>query len=163
MIRTKVGGSLIAVLFTIGLLALPNTAAAQAANDRLVFHDMPFVSTVVDPCTNESVDISANTNLALTLHADVDGGISIKIFSLTKGTGVGLLTLFNYKFSESFKLGFKIPAGLIEGDSSVTDKFRLNGPGSLDNWDIKATIRINVTRDGVVKSVVESLVTECRG
>ena len=170
MIRTKVGGSLIAVLVTIGLLALPNAAAAQASGMTTIINAVvPFTSTlgglvspITNPCTGIPVDITGLTDITLMANANAAGGITLKLSAVTKGQGVEQGTGFIYSFSENTQATFVTSAG-VRSDQTLTEKLRLKGAKALDNWDVKELIHVTINADGSMTSSVDNLTAVCRG
>ena len=170
MIRTKVGGSLIAVLFTIGLLALPNTAAAQASGMTTIIDAViPFTSTlggiespITNPCTGTLVDITGMTSITVMINANATGGTTLKMSAVTKGQGVEQGTGVVYAFSENTQVMFNTAAG-AQSDQTLTEKLRFKGAKALDNWDVKELIHVTINANGSMTSSVDSLTAVCRG
>lgn len=170
MVTTKVGGSLIAILFTIGLLGLPNTAAAQASGIRLINVSVPFTTTfaglsnpLTNPCTGESVDVSGVTSLSIILNDSASGAILVKLSAVTKGAGVASPSGVIYSFSENTQVTFNIAAGQLGSEQTLTEKLRFKGAGSVDNWDVKELIHVTVNANGTTTASVDNLTAVCRG
>ena len=170
MIRTKVGGSLVAALFTIGLLALPNTAAAQATGMTTILDAViPFTSTlggitspITNPCTGTLVDITGMTSITVMVNANANGGLTLKMSAVTKGQGVEQGTLAVYAFSENTQAMFNASAG-VQSEQTLTEKLRFKGAKALDNWDVKELIHVTINANGTMTSWVDNLTAVCRG
>ncbi len=170
MVTTKIGAFIVALFCAIGLLALPNTAAAQATGMITIINQVvPFTSTlgglvspITNPCTGIPVDITGLTNVTLMANANATGGITLKLSAVTKGQGVEQGTGFVYSFSENTQATFITSAG-VRSDQTLTEKLRLRGAGALDNWDVKELIHVTVNADGSMTSSVDNLTAVCRG
>ena len=160
MITTKVGGTIVGVLCMLGLLAMPKTAAAQA--DKLVFANIPFADTLLNPCTEELVDITANTNITIIVHLEADGSFTFRLSEDTQGLGVGQTSLLEYRFRDHIDARFNMAADQIETEQRLISKFRLQGKDDLVAWIITEELRIKVRADGTFKADVVKLVSRCR-
>ena len=170
MVTTKIGAFIVALFCAIGLLALPNTAAAQASGFRIINISVPFSTTygglsspITNPCTLESVEVSGVTSLSFIINANAAGGLLFKIGAVTKGLGVASPSGFNYSFFENTQATFIMSAGQIGAEQTLTEKLRFNGAGRLDNWDLKEVIHVTVNANGEITANVDSLTAVCRG
>ena len=159
---TRIGRTLVGCLCLTALLASPQPAAAQASPTRIVNTQIPFALTIVNPCTLESVDINGLGQLTIFVNADSNGGIHLKISSVTKGTGVGQITLTNYAFSENTEASANFAPGQQQ-EATFSDKLRLRGAKALDNYDVKTLTHVTVNADGSITAFVDNFTSVCRG
>src|SRR5262249_447931 len=144
MITTKVARS-IGILFAVVVCAFPKAASAQSATTTA-----PFSTSVLNTCTNETVDVSGIQTITSNFHFDNPGGLHIRFGIVSKGTGVGQVTGTNYPFSENDLFNVQGTSGASE--FTIRIKMRLRGPGSIDNWDMIQMLHLTLTPDGLVTS-----------
>jgi len=157
MIASKVRRS-IGILFAVVVcaFAFPNAASAQTTTTTA-----PFSTSVLNTCTNETVDVSGVQTITSNFKVDNSGGIHINFGIVSKGTGMGQVTATNYPFSENDLFNVQATSGASE--FTIRIKLRLRGPGSIDNWDMIQMLHLTLTPDGAVTSSIDSTTTNCRG
>ena len=147
-------------LFLLGaILAVPSIAAA--ANSSFI---IPFKLTLLDPCTNELVDVTGASTVTIAETVDRTGQTKTAVSVTTKGTGVGQVTLNSYPFSEN--QNFTVKAAVIGEafDSAFSDKLSLKGPGSVDNFVVRAFFRIKIDTLGNIQVLIENMNSDvCKG
>ena len=82
----------------------------------------------------------------------------------TKGTGIGQVTSNSYPFSEN--QNFTVKAAVIgeSFDSAFSDKLSLKGPGSVDNFVVRAFFRIKIDALGTIQVLIENMNSDvCKG
>jgi len=155
LIASKVGRS-IGILFAVVVCSFPKAASAQSTTTTA-----PFSASILNTCTNETVDVSGAQTITSNFKFDNSGGLHINFGIVTKGTGVGQVTATNYPFSENDLFNVQATSGA--GEFTIRIKMRMRGPGSIDNWDMTQMLRLTLTADGVVTSSIDSTTTNCRG
>jgi hypothetical protein len=155
MIASEVGRS-IGILFAVVVCSFPKAASAQSTTTTA-----PFSASILNTCTNETVDVSGVQTITSNFKFDNSGGLHINFGIVTKGTGVGQVTATNYPFSENDLFNVQATSGA--GEFTIRIKMRMRGPGSIDNWDMTQMLRLTLTADGVVTSSIDSTTTNCRG
>jgi|SRR5882672_1581390 len=155
LIASKVGRS-IGILFAVVVCSFPKAASAQSTTTTA-----PFSASILNTCTNETVDVSGAQTITSNFKFDNSGGLHINFGIVTKGTGVGQVTATNYPFSENDLFNVQATSGA--GEFTIRIKTRMRGPGSIDNWDMTQMLRLTLTADGVVTSSIDSTTTNCRG
>jgi len=155
LIASKVGRS-IGILFAVVVCSFPKAASAQSTTTTA-----PFSASILNTCTNETVDVSGVQTITSNFKFDNSGGLHINFGIVTKGTGVGQVTATNYPFSENDLFNVQATSGA--GEFTIRIKMRMRGPGSIDNWDMTQMLRLTLTADGVVTSSIDSTTTNCRG
>jgi len=155
MITTKTGRS-IGILFAIVVCAFPKAASAQSTTTTT-----PFSASILNTCTNETVDVSGVQTITSNFKYDNSGGLHINFGIVTKGTGVGQVTVTNYPFSENDLFNVQATSGASE--MTIRIKMRMKGPGSIDNWDMTQMLRLTINADGTITSSIDSTSTYCRG
>jgi hypothetical protein len=141
------------------ILAVPSIAAA--ANSSFI---IPFKLTLLDPCTNELVDVTGASTVTIAETVDRTGQTKTAVSVTTKGTGVGQVTLNSYPFSEN--QNFTVKAAVIGEafDSAFSDKLSLKGPGSVDNFVVRAFFRIKIDALGNIQVLIENMNSDvCKG
>src|SRR5947199_160347 len=121
----------------------------------------PFSTSVLNTCTNETVDVSGVQTITSNFKVDNSGGIHINFGIVSKGTGMGQVTATNYPFSENDLFNVQATSGASE--FTIRIKLRMKGPGSIDNWDMIQMLRMTVTANGDITSSIDSTTTNCRG
>lgn len=161
MVTTKVGSTIVGMFCMLGLLAMPKTAAADAA-DKLVFANIPFTDTLFNPCTAELVDITAMTTLAIVVHVEVDGSFTFRLAEDTEGVGIGQVSLFESRFRDHLEARFSMAANQIETEQRLNRKFRLQGKDGVATWIITEEFRVTVRADGSMTVEKGKLLSRCK-
>jgi len=159
MTTSKLRRSLVGLFLLAALLALPTLAAA--ANSSFI---IPFKLTLMDPCTTELVDVTGASTVTIAETVDKTGQTKTAVSVTTKGTGVGQDTLAQYPFSEN--QNFTVKAAVIgeSFDSAFSDKLSLKGPGSMDNFVVRAFFRIKIDTFGIIQVLIENMNSDvCKG
>ena len=175
MATSKIGITLLGVLFVALLLALPAAAAAQSSTflvpfDRSGLPDVddagvpvPGTGAFLNPCTSEFVDVFGATTISIAQSLDRKGNLKVTVSTVTKGTGQGwtgpdafgnqLFTGNNYAFAETQQFMVQTPPISSTSEAFVSDffdKIAMKGTRSIDNWIVRARFRIRVSADGTV-------------
>jgi hypothetical protein len=156
---SKLRRSLVGLFLLAALLALP-TLAAAASSSFIV----PFAMTLMDPCTNELVDITGASTVTIAETVDKNGQTKTAVSVTTRGTGVGQVSLAQYPFTEN--QNFTVKAAVIGEafDSAFSDKLSLKGPGSVDNFVVRAFFRIKIDTLGNIQVSIENMNSDvCKG
>lgn len=125
---------------------------------------VPGTGAIFNPCTGEDVNISGTMTTTSSQYLDPQGFIRTSVSVISKGTGTGVLTGTLYPFSETQNFNIKSDPTSLEFVSSFTDKIGLRGPKSIDNWVVRATMKITVFPDGTVKNELTNLSSDvCKG
>ena len=151
--------SLVGLFSLVTLLAAP--AMAAAANSSFI---IPFNLTLLDPCTNELVTVSGASTVTIAETVDKTGQTKTAVSLTTKGTGIGQVTGTSYPFAEN--QNFTVKAAVIGEafDSSFSDKLSLKGPGSIDNFVVRAFFRIKIDTLGNIQVLIENMNSDvCKG
>jgi hypothetical protein len=151
--------SLVGLFSLIALLAAPVMAAA--ANSSFI---IPFNVVLLDPCTNELVTVSGASTVTIAETVDKNGQTKTAVSVTTKGTGIGQVTSNSYPFSEN--QNFTVKAAVIgeSFDSAFSDKLSLKGPGSVDNFVVRAFFRIKIDALGTIQVLIENMNSDvCKG
>jgi hypothetical protein len=151
--------SIVALFSLAALLAAP--AMAAAANSSFI---IPFNLTLLDPCTGELVSVSGASTVTIAETVDKTGQTKTAVSVTTKGTGLGQVTGNSYPFSEN--QNFTVKAAVIgeSFDSAFSDKLSLKGPGSIDNFVVRAFFRIKIDALGNIQVVIENMNSDvCKG
>jgi len=151
--------SLVGLFSLIALLAAPVMAAA--ANSSFI---IPFNVVLLDPCTNELVTVSGASTVTIAETVDKNGQTKTAVSVTTKGTGIGQVTSNSYPFSEN--QNFTVKAAVIGEafDSAFSDKLSLKGPGSTDNFVVRAFFRIKIDALGNIQVLIENMNSDvCKG
>jgi len=94
--------------------------------------------TLLDPCTSELVDVSGASTITIAETVDRNGQTKTAVSVTTKGTGIGQVTANSYPFSENQNFTVKVAVIGEAFDSAFSDKLSLKGPGSTDNFVVRA-------------------------
>jgi hypothetical protein len=151
--------SLVGLFSLVALLAAPVMAAA--ANSSFI---IPFNLTLLDPCTNELVSVTGASTVTIAETVDSKGQTKTAVSVTTKGTGIGTVTGNSYPFSEN--QNFTVKAAVIGEafDSAFSDKLSLKGPGSVDNFVVRAFFRIKIDALGNIQVLIENMNSDvCKG
>src|SRR5437588_12014110 len=84
--------------------------------------EVPFNATVVDNCVGESVFVQGNLDVTIDQSVDNSGGTHFHVHVVSKGKGIGLITLANYVFSAEFEHSLDMPGP----PQTVADEVVLN-------------------------------------
>jgi hypothetical protein len=156
MITSKVGRSIGILFAAVVVCAFPKAASAQSTTTTA-----PFSASILNTCTNETIDVSGVQTITSNFKFDNSGGLHISFGIVTKGAGVGQVTATNYPFSENDLFNVQATSGA--GEFTIRIKMRMRGPGSIDNWDMTQMLHLTINADGVVTSNIDSTTTNCRG
>jgi len=148
MTATTLRQSLVGVVFTGALLALPVGAAAQIVQQNLDFQ-------VVNPCTgNNIVQVTGVETTSITTKVSGSGNLHVTISDVVKGTGADSTDpsmTYTYSDNEQFSSDVPIPVDpTMPGNITFTAKLFMKGAKALDNWTAKATVVFKVNASGVV-------------
>ena len=92
-----------AALIVAGAL-FPTISSAQT------FHfEFPLNVTLFDDCSNENVFVQGEIDITLDQSVDNAGGSHFHSHIVSKGKGIGLITLIHYTYSDEFEESFDIP------------------------------------------------------
>ena len=141
------------LLVTVALISLAR--AGVIVNN----HDVAIVSSIVNPCNGEVVNLSGSahevdrvtfngTTIHIGTHFDA-GGVS----------GVGATTGAKYSVNDTFDVSFNLAAGANE---SVGEDFHLIGQGGVPNFVLHTKFHITVNANGQVTSFFDNVSAECR-
>ena len=159
MTTSKLRRSLVGLFLLAALLALPTLAAAASSSFII-----PFDLTLLDPCTNEMVNVSGASTVTIAETVDKTGQTKTSVSVTTRGNGIGLSTGMQYPFTEN--QNFTVKAAVIGEafDSAFSDKLSLKGPGSVDNFVVRAFFRIKFDTLGNIQVTIENMNSDvCKG
>jgi hypothetical protein len=122
-------------------------------------HDVPLVSSIVNPCNGETVTITGNghevdrvtvngNTFHIGTHFDA-GGVK----------GVGQTTGAKYSTNDVFNLDLNLAAGANE---TVGEDFHLIGQGQVPNFVLHTLFHITINANGDVTSSFDNVSAECR-
>ena len=123
-------------------------AAAQSSTFVI-----PFTTTVVNPCTAQTVTIGGSSTVTISENVTGSGILNIDVGVVTKGIGIAVAT--KYTLSESSQFSLKVNPN-EEVQSDFTDKWMLKGAKSVDNWTHKIRLHITINALGEVTSLTQT-------
>ena len=163
MVTRHVGRIIPVLLFVAAFLAVPGAAYAQTTTLIVPFerlgapelddlgNPVPGTGGMANPCTGELVDVVGSSTITTSQKLANNGDIVTSVTVLTKGTGTGQVSLVLYPFRESQSFSVRRPsAGGPAIDSTFNDKLAMRGPGAVDNWVVRATMRLRIDAAGNV-------------
>ena len=163
MVTKHVGRIVPVLLFVAAFLALPGAVYAQSSTlivpfERIGAPDLddlgnpvPGTGGMDNPCTGERVDVIGSSTITTSSTLMNNGDIRTSVSVLTKGTGVGQSSGVLYPFRESQSFSIRRPsAGGPAIDSTFNDKLAMRGPGAVDNWVVRVTMRLRIDAAGNV-------------
>jgi hypothetical protein len=158
MIINKVGATLLGAL-CFAALAFPTAAAAQSSTFVIPFDrtGAPGIDAngnptgaFINPCTAELVDVTGASTITTNQRLGNNGVLTTTVGVVTKGSGIGQISLMAYTFNESQSFSIKSILGDIV-ESDFFDKLFMKGAGKTDNWVVRARFRIKIGPDGTVQ------------
>jgi hypothetical protein len=145
-------------MFVIALSFAAAPAAAQGPEAHEV--DLPFAQEMLNPCNgNEPVTIEGTLKVLAQSTNDQAGGIHLKLYTTSRGQGVGLFN--TYVYSEEEELEFYDGSSGTAVFTSVLNHL-LTSASAADNFYMKILMHTTIA-NGVLTAEVDETTVECRG
>jgi len=177
MASSKIGPITIAALAVAALFTAPLAAQKTGTLTTVTTVDrsgpaeldasgnpVPGTGAVLNPCTGEKVNILGTMTTTSSQYMDNQGFIRTDVSVVSKGTGTGVSFGTLYPFNESQAFNVKSDPTSFDFVSTFSDKIGLRGPKALDNWVVRATMKITILPDGTVKNELVRVTSDvCKG
>lgn len=152
----------ISILFAMAVvLALPQSAAAQATVFDLQA-TVPIATTIINPCTFESLALNGTEFFKLHQVGDATGGAHVTLNLDTTGTASG--AVISYAYTENDTFAFHLNPFIATADTArLSTKAMLRGAAKGDNSIMRIAFHITMNADGTLTSVVDQISTICKG
>ena len=148
-------------VLAIGLLSMVSAKRAQA--DTIIDLSVPFTVTVFNDCAMENVALQGTMNLRITDNIDAVTGDHTHIHSISKGTGVGLISGRKYVYNEESDIALDTPGPPQTLTFTQALNHILNGTGPTDNFLLKITFHLTFNATGMPTAAVDNFNISCRG
>lgn len=108
----------------------------------------PVGGAVFNPCTGELVDLTGTSTITV---ADINDGVvlttTVSVGSSFRGTGQMSRTAYRSDDSQPFNVRRSTAAGSAL-EATFTDRIKMTGPESYDQWQLRATFRLKIDQYG---------------
>ena len=139
--------------------AAPGVAFAQSGPTK---SELPLMTTVYNPCTQESVDIVGTIDTFIYLKSKKSGAMDITVRVKNQGTGISSTGVaYTYSSDETTKFN-DVPLGSFDSAMLIkTMLVRDGGDGTQDDWMFKNTMRIKISESGAILIDREAVTDTC--
>lgn len=135
----------------------PSISKAQA------FHfGVPLDTTVVNNCVGESVLVQGNIDVTIEQSIDDAGGTHFHLHIVSKGKGIGLITLTNYSFSAEFEDSLDVPGPPLTISHEIVLNHQLIADGNWPNSYLKVRLHLTLNAAGVPTAQIASVDIHCQ-
>ena len=143
------------------VLALPHSAAAQATVFDLQ-GTVPISTSIINPCTFETLALNGTEFFKLHLVGDAAGGAHVTLNLDTTGTATGAVVSYSYTENDTF--AFHLNPFVASAETArLSTKAMLRGPAKGDNSIMKISFHITMNANGDLSSVVDQVTLNCKG
>lgn len=149
-----------AAALLIGSAAAPGAAFAQSGPIKA---EMPLVDSVLNPCTNELVDVTGTIDTFIYQKVKKTGAQDLTVRIKNRGTGISQTTgaVYNYQSDETTKFN-DVPLGSFDSAMMIkTMLTRQDGVATDADWMFKNTMRIKIDDSGNVIINREKIADTC--
>lgn len=127
------------------------------------FHfELPLNTTVVDNCVGENVLVQGNVDVTIEQSADDAGGTHFHLHVVSKGKGIGLITLANYVYSTEVEDSFDMPGPPQTISHELVLNHQLIANGTFPNSYLRIRLHITLNAIGVPTAELASVEMKCQ-
>jgi hypothetical protein len=140
--------------------AAPGAAFAQGGPTK---SEIPLMTTVYNPCTQESVDVVGTIDTFIYLKSKKTGAMDVTVRVKNRGTGFSTTSGAAYTYSSDETTKFNdVPLGSFDSAMLIkTMLVRDGADGTQDDWMFKNTMRIKIAESGAILIDRESVTDTC--
>jgi hypothetical protein len=143
-------------------LALAAGMALAQANTVTFTEKQPFNQTIINPCTQEEVQLTGEFLFLFHVTEDPNGGLHVQQHGSAKGiTGTGESGT-QYRLVGVTREEFYFPPGETR-EATVVNRFHVVTPGPSDNFLFDQTIHVTFNANGEPTVVLIREDTKCAG
>jgi hypothetical protein len=156
--RTK---SATAAALLLASAVAPGIAFAQSGPTKT---EVPLMTTIVNPCTGESVDIVGTLDTFIYLKSKNTGAMDVTVRVKNFGTGVSQTTGATYIYHSDETTRFNdVPLGSFDSAMLIKTMLVRQGGGEVtqDDWMFKNTMRIKIAESGAILVDREAVTDTC--